>query len=114
DSKDDTALQFDDVIAKMLKLPPEQQNWTLVEEKINEYVKKQAELRSASQSWIDSRSELLRAQMYVTRATTATDEKQKKELFAKAREAVTRAYNLDKEDVSVQLAAPRVLMLDPT
>ena len=106
-------VKFDEEIQKRLALPPDQQRWDLFEQVIEDFVRGQPGARNWSESQVEARRQLLRAQMFVTRGAAATDENQKRELFKQAREAVTQAYKLDRDDVNVQLAAPRVLMLDP-
>lgn len=106
-------MQFDQMVKDRLKLPKEQQKWEEVEKLIDDYVRKQAEGRGASESWVESRQALLRAQMIVTRAAGTTDAAEKKRLFKEAREAIVKANSREPNDVSIQLAAPRVVMLDP-
>jgi tetratricopeptide (TPR) repeat protein len=110
---DDTAVQFDELIQKVLELPPNQQNWDNVQTRLQEYVQQQAELQGRDQVWIDGRIQLLTAQMYVTRALAAKAEAEQAELFAKAREAVLEAHRIDPNDVAIQLAAPRLLAMQP-
>ncbi len=110
---DGTALQFDAIVKNMLALPPAEQNWASIEQDIENFVRSQAEMRGAGAAWISSRIDLLKAQMYVTRAQAVTDLAEQRKLFAAARQAVTKAYQTQRDDPTVQLAAPRVLMLEP-
>jgi tetratricopeptide (TPR) repeat protein len=112
-SEDGTALQFDAIVKQMLALPPAEQDWKKIEEEIEKFVRTQAEMRGQNAAWILSRIELLKAQMFVTRAQAATDPAEQRKLFTAAREAVTTAYRTQRDDPTVQLAAPRVLMLEP-
>ncbi len=109
---DDTALQFEEIVKREMELPPAQQDWAKVEGLIDEFVKKQAQMRGGSQTWIDARKELLKAQMLLSRGTAAEDEADKKRLILAAKNAIRAANQLDPTDIAIQLAAPRVLMVE--
>lgn len=106
-------LQLEQQVGAILALPKEQQNWDDLIAKIDKYVDEQAQRSSANESWLGSRKQLLRAQMFATRAMSADDAATKTELFAQAREAITQAYRLNPKDLTVQSAAPRLLALEP-
>jgi cellulose synthase operon protein C len=113
DNAGDTPLQFDEVVRQMLALPADQQDWEEVDDQIAKYVRRQAEMRRASESWVESRVELLRAQTLITRASATSDSEDKVRLFGEARKAIVAAHAKEPNDPTIQLAAPRVLMLEP-
>lgn len=112
-SPDEPVMQFDEEMRRRALLPAAQQNWDQFAGEIESWVRAQAEKMGRDEKWIKCRVELLTAQMYVTRASVLTDKEAQKPLFLQARDAVRRAYNLDRDDISIQLAMPRILMLEP-
>jgi tetratricopeptide (TPR) repeat protein len=104
---------FGALVEQELKKPKSQQNWTRVEDEIDAYIQRQADLRGASETWIKSRQYLLRAQMWINRGRSEDDPEEKEQLFFLARDAITNASKLDKDDITVQVAALQLLMYEP-
>ena len=73
DSQGADPLQLEKTVDEILELPEEQQNWDELTTKIDEFVDGQAQRNAASEAWLSSRKQLLRAQMYATRAMAAED-----------------------------------------
>jgi tetratricopeptide (TPR) repeat protein len=109
----DRIADLDERVNEMLQRPVDQQNWPALEALMDKFIADQAALSGAAETWILARQKLLRAQMYVTRATKTTDKSEQSTLFKQARDFVREAIALSPDDVTVQLAVPRVLMLEP-
>jgi tetratricopeptide (TPR) repeat protein len=105
--------QFDKMVLEMLGRPADQQNWEAINLRIDDFIDRQGDVNGQSDTWKQARKKLLRAQVYVTRASKAADKNEQARLFLMAREAIKEAYAISPDDITVQLAAPRVLMLEP-
>ncbi len=85
---------IDSLVKGTLELPQDQQDWDAVNEEVEEFLKKGG--------FVESRSELIRANILVKRG-----------LFSEARQSIKRAFAADPDDISVRLAAVRMLQLEP-
>jgi len=112
-SQNSDPLQMEKRVNEMLARPADQQNWDELLESIDSFVDGQAQRGSATDATLAARRQLLRAQLFATRALAVENKDEKTKLFNEARAAITEAYRLNPSDVSVQSAAPRLLALDP-
>ncbi|HYO26260.1 MAG TPA: tetratricopeptide repeat protein, partial [Lacipirellulaceae bacterium] len=108
-----TPLQFDQAIAEELNKPPAEQNWESIQAQIDAFVVKQAEINHSSATWIKCRQALLHAQMYVMRANKETDSTEQSRLFELARNSIRAAWAEDRNDVTVQMAAIKMMAIEP-
>lgn len=85
---------IDGLVKRTLELPEEQQDWDRINEEVDLFLERGG--------FVESRSELIRANILVKRG-----------LFTEARQAIKRAFAADPDDISVRLAAVRMLQLEP-
>ncbi|RIK87193.1 MAG: hypothetical protein DCC67_02180 [Planctomycetota bacterium] len=111
--EDENAPQFDQRVREMMARPQAEQDWESLYADVDKYVDTQAATRPVTPEWVASRKALLRGQIIAMRAAETTDQAEQKQLFQEARQRYTEAFKAAPEDPVVQMAAIRLLALEP-
>jgi cellulose synthase operon protein C len=111
--REEGMLELDREIKDTLARPKGQQDWRSLEQKIDNYIDAEASKRVVPSTWAESRKAVLRGQMFAMRAVETEDEAEQKELFKQARQQITKAYTIDRNDPTIQQQAVRLIAQEP-
>ncbi|MAT72154.1 MAG: hypothetical protein CMJ58_21820 [Planctomycetaceae bacterium] len=92
-------------ILQELEKPKDEQDWEELDQAIEEF----AEQRDLGEAAVLA----LKAQTMLRRADAETNDEAKRELFTQARALITKAYQVDRDDIRVRMLAIKLLQIDP-